>query len=137
MRAAGLTWPAAATKHAMNKLLLNRRDAEQEEDIILKRTDKNAYAETNEQLDTWLLAPFLDILAGIKAKKPWSPQYADSKWPLAKVLARQNKPQKQLIKQALPLMVSYLAKMGPAVASGGNGGAAAAAAAATAAAAAV
>jgi hypothetical protein len=39
-------------------------------------------------------------------------------------------PQKQLTKQALPLMVSYLAEMGPAVAGGGNGGAAAAAAAA-------
>jgi hypothetical protein len=79
IRAAGLTWPAAATKRAMNKLLLNRRDAEQEEDIILQRTEKRAYAETNAQLDAWLLAAFLNILAGIKANTPWSPQYADSK----------------------------------------------------------
>jgi hypothetical protein len=127
LHASGLVWPAGDVKRTMKKLLSAKKEAEQEEDVILKRTDLPAYADSNALLDDWLLKPFLEILSEKKSGVARNPRFSDDKWMREAVVERQTLGQKRLEKTCLPLMVAYLKKVNAVGAAGGGGGGAAAA----------
>jgi hypothetical protein len=138
--ASGLTWPAARMKKSVGRLLSRRVEEGQQEDVILKRTEKPVWAASNAKLDAWLLGDFIAILEGVKAGNDWSAdtgRLGDAMWPRAATVQRQTLTQPRLESVCLPEMVKYLERVradGPEVATaaagGGLGGGATAAAAA-------
>jgi hypothetical protein len=126
--ASGLTWPAARMKKSVGRLLSRRVEEGQQEDVILKRTEKPVWAASNAKLDAWLLGDFIAILEGVKAGNDWSAdtgRLGDAMWPRAATVQRQTLTQPRLESVCLPEMVKYLERVradGPEVATAAAGG---------------
>jgi hypothetical protein len=126
--ASGLTWPAARMKKSVGRLLSRRVEEGQQEDVILKRTEKPVWAASNAKLDAWLLGDFIAILEGVKAGNDWSAdtgRLGDAMWPRAAMVQRQTLTQPRLESVCLPEMVKYLERVradGPEVATAAAGG---------------
>jgi hypothetical protein len=90
----------------MTKLLTSTKEAEQDEDVILKRTDLAAYDDNNARLDEWLLKHFLEILGGeenrCRSQSSLLGRQVDSRG----VVLRQTTGQQRLEATCLPLMVT-------------------------------
>jgi hypothetical protein len=128
LHASGIVRPAGDAKRTFSDLFSRRskREQEQEEDRILARTDKASYADTNRQLDEWVLGPFRAILLEKKTggAQPRNPKFSDTRWTREAVTARQTSGQSRL-ENSLVLYEKFLASVGPATAAVAAGVAAA------------